>query len=265
MIKNRFLFICLDLILISISISMFAQSSMSKIIAHRGAWISDSIPQNSIASLRRAIQLGCYGSEFDVRMTVDSVLVINHDPHFQGLDIESSTYNELITKKLTNGETIPTLEQIILVGKVQDKTKLIVEIKPSPAGKERSIMLAQKCVATINRLQADQLVEYISFDYDIGLKVIELDKNAKVSYLEGRNYVPLIKLKKDGFAGLDYHIGIYQKHPEYLIQSKELALLTNIWTVNNIDDMNWALKMGIDYITTDKPAVLLNLLKSMKP
>ena len=47
-------------------------------------------PENSIASLREAIRLGCTGSEFDVRMTADEVLVISHDAAHGGLDIESS-------------------------------------------------------------------------------------------------------------------------------------------------------------------------------
>src|SRR5690606_40007377 len=40
--------------------------SVSQVIAHRGAWKIDGLPQNSIASLHRAIELGCAGSEFDV-------------------------------------------------------------------------------------------------------------------------------------------------------------------------------------------------------
>jgi len=51
------------------------------VIAHRGAFKKNGFPENSIASLREAIRLGCTGSEFDVRMTADEVLVVNHDPH----------------------------------------------------------------------------------------------------------------------------------------------------------------------------------------
>ncbi|MEY3644697.1 MAG: hypothetical protein RLZZ207_1392, partial [Bacteroidota bacterium] len=87
-----------------------AQSTFiqNKIIAHRGAWKAQNLPQNSIASLREAIRLGCEGSEFDVWMTSDEVLVVNHDHELQGMDIETSTYEQLLTKTLSNGEKIPT-------------------------------------------------------------------------------------------------------------------------------------------------------------
>lgn len=51
----------------------------NKTIAHRGICKTDTLLQNSIASLRKAITLKTTGSEFDVRMTKDEVLVINHN------------------------------------------------------------------------------------------------------------------------------------------------------------------------------------------
>lgn len=93
----------------------FAQKfnwNKNQVIAHRGAWKKNNFPQNSIASLNEAVKLGCYGSEFDVWMTADNVLVINHDPEFQGLVIEKVNYADLLTKTMSNGEKIPTLEEI---------------------------------------------------------------------------------------------------------------------------------------------------------
>jgi glycerophosphoryl diester phosphodiesterase len=40
------------------------------------------LPENSIASLNQAIISKYAGSEFDVRMTLDDSLIINHDPKF---------------------------------------------------------------------------------------------------------------------------------------------------------------------------------------
>jgi glycerophosphoryl diester phosphodiesterase len=57
------------------------------VVAHRGAFKKNGFPENSIASLKEAIRLGCTGSEFDIRMTADDSLVINHDPHHQKLEI----------------------------------------------------------------------------------------------------------------------------------------------------------------------------------
>ena len=56
----------------------FAKNS---VVAHRGAWKQNNFPENSIASLKHAIKLNCTGSEFDVRMTADDSLIVNHDAH----------------------------------------------------------------------------------------------------------------------------------------------------------------------------------------
>ena len=94
-------------------VTSLAQNSFhsNKVIAHRGAWKAQGLPQNSLSSLNEAVRLGCEGSEFDVWMTSDEVLVVNHDHDFQGIDIETSTYEQLQSKQLPNGEKIPTLKE----------------------------------------------------------------------------------------------------------------------------------------------------------
>lgn len=74
----------------------FFSLAQNPIIAHRGAWKKEGLPQNSLASLRQAIKLGCAGSEFDIRITQDDSLVIVHDATHEGLFIESTPYAELI-------------------------------------------------------------------------------------------------------------------------------------------------------------------------
>ena len=121
--------IILSILLMTIfSQTILAQSTFhqNKIIANRGAWKANGLPQNSIASLRAAVRLGCEGSEFDVWMTADEVLVVNHDHDFQGMDIETSTYEQLLSKTLPNGEKITTLKAYLTEGMTQKGTKLIL-------------------------------------------------------------------------------------------------------------------------------------------
>ena len=72
----------------------------NKVVAHRGAWKTNNLPENSIAALRHAIELKCTGSEFDVRMTSDDVLIVTHDKDYNSLLIEENTYAELSKKML---------------------------------------------------------------------------------------------------------------------------------------------------------------------
>lgn len=231
----------------------------NKVIAHRGAWKTQNLPQNSLASLQQAIDIECEGSEFDVWMTADGELVVNHDADYEGLVIEKVTYEQLMTKRLSNGEKIPTAEEYIRKGITQTGTKLIFEIKPSKVSKERGLELAEKSVALVRELGAQKWVDYITFDYDMGLKVIELDPEANVAYLNGDKKPS--ELKKDGFFGLDYNIRVIREKPHWIQECKNLDLTVNVWTVNNKEDMQWLLEQDVDFITTDEPEMLLELVK----
>ena len=83
------------------------------VVAHRGARKSKNLPENSNTSLRHAIAIGCTDSEFDVRTTADDSLIINHNPHYNKLEIDKVSYAELSQSKLSNGEILPTLRQYL--------------------------------------------------------------------------------------------------------------------------------------------------------
>jgi len=232
----------------------------NKVIAHRGAWKKEHLPENSIAALKQAILLKCAGSEFDVRMTADDSLVINHDPEFNKLPVEKAKYADLLAFSLTNGEKLPTLREYILAGMDKNSaTRLVCEIKPSEISKERSKLIAQKVVNLIQLLKAEQYVTYISFDYDILKKILSINPKAITQYLNG-NISP-VQLKTDGIAGADYHFSVYQKHSDWIETAKKQNIVLNAWTVNEVKDMEWLLANEVDYITTNEPELLLERLK----
>lgn len=250
------------LILIATMQPLSAQVANNQVIAHRGAWKKSGLPENSIASLREAIRLGCYGSEFDVHLTKDNVIVVNHDDAFFDIKIDEATYAELLTKKHKNGESIPTAEAYLREGMKQKRTKLIYEIKISTEGKERTLELSRRSVALVKKLKAEKLVEYISFDYDACLLVHQLDPKAKVSYLTGDKSPE--QLQADGLSGLDYHFSVFEKEPSWLADALKRKLITNAWTVNDAATMQKLLDQHIGFITTNEPELLFSLLKEKK-
>ena len=68
-----------------LSQSAFAQKQCG-IVAHRGFWNCEEAgyAKNSIAALRCAQEAGFWGSEFDVNMTSDGVLIVYHDSDVKG-------------------------------------------------------------------------------------------------------------------------------------------------------------------------------------
>ncbi|RRN77321.1 glycerophosphodiester phosphodiesterase [Pseudoxanthomonas sp. SGD-10] len=247
----------LALLLGTFHLSSIAQT---KVIAHRGAWKNTKAPQNSLEALQHAIEQKAWGSEFDVHLTKDDVLVVTHDQDFYGVDIATSTYEELLAKTHPNGEKIPTAENYLKAGLKQKHTKLIFELKPSKAGKQRTLRSAELAVKLVKSLKAQKQVEYISFDWDACLKIKELDKKAQVHFLSG-NKSPK-ELKDAGLSGFDYHYNVLKKNPTWIQEAKRLKLKSNVWTVNSEVDMRYFIENNIDYITTDEPELLKTLLDS---
>lgn len=258
------------LLSISVFINACSTSKMSTlnfaanpVVAHRGAFKEKGFPENSLASLKEAIRLGCTGAEFDVRMTADDTLIINHDPHFAGMDIEKTSYKELSKTSLSNGEKLPTLYEYLLAGMDNNrKTRLVLEIKPSEISKERGKQMAEKVLQLVSKLKAQSMLMYISFDYDMLKHIHLIDSTAHTQYLNGD--VSPLQLRKDGINGADYHYSVFLKNPAWITEAKENKILLNTWTVNQREDMLRLLRQGFDYITTNEPGLLFDVFKAFK-
>lgn len=259
------LFITGILLLPACTVSTISMKKSNKIynpvIAHRGAFKKNGFPENSIAALREAIRLGCAGAEFDVRMTADDSLVVNHDPHFANMDIEKHTYAQLAQQTLSNGEQLPTLRNYLRSGVKDNKyTQLILEIKPSPSGTARGEFIATKVLQLVNECEAAAITEYISFDLAILKQLLKLDNKLITHYLNGE--LSPYALKSLGIRGMDYNYSVYQKNPHWITESKNAGVVLNIWTVNESEKLDWCLEQKFDFITTNEPELLFQKLST---
>lgn len=233
----------------------------NKVVAHRGGWKHSGASQNTLGSLQHAIDLGCQGSEFDVWLTKDKKIALNHDNDLEGRIIEKTTLAELQQIKLNKGEVIPTLEQYVNLIKTQNKTRIVLELKSNKWNKN-ILELADSCVQIVHRMNAQAWVDYITFDYR-GLKVIrEMDATAHIAFLEPSVNLDLQKL--DGISGIDYHFSEYDKTEKLYERCQMLGLTMNAWTVNTGEWMKRFLDLDIDFITTDEPEMLLKLIDDRK-
>ena len=116
-------------------------------IAHRGMFDNNKIPENSIASFKKALKYN-YSIELDIQITKDNILVVFHDDNLKrmtGIDklIKDTNYEEIKNLKLLDTkEHIPTLDEVLNL--VNNKVLLDIEVKNTKKIKEIINILKNK-------------------------------------------------------------------------------------------------------------------------
>lgn len=229
-----------------------------RVIAHRGYWDTNASSQNSLKALEKAHEIKVYGSEFDVHMTKDGVLVVFHDDRIDGRRVQELNYADLTKARLLNGEKIPTLEAYLKKAKKLSGLQLIFELK-SHSTPELNREAARKSVEMIEEMGLGHCTEYITFNLDAGKEFIRISPHTPVFYLNGE--LDPAQLKELGFAGLDYHVNVMKKNPQWFKEARDLGLKTNVWTINDPATLKEMKDHGADFITTDAPVVALEAVK----
>ncbi len=235
------------------------------IVAHRGFWNCEEAgyAKNSIAALKCAQEAGFWGSEFDVNMTSDGVLIVYHDSDVEGRKIEKYPYSEFKDFKIKNGETIPTIDQYLEQGRKHPETVLVYELKPHSCDEveDRFVEL------TISKLKEHELLDpskviFISFSFHMCEVLAKKLPGFTVQYLGGDKKPS--KVKEAGINGIDYNHNILNINRNWVSDAHKLGMSTNAWTVNKEDDMRKMLEKGINYLTTDNPLIARDLMKTLK-
>lgn len=249
------------LLLAALLLSVFAgglHAQQTQVVAHRGFWQTPGSAQNSLAALAKADSIGCYASEFDVWLTADGQLVVNHDGTFRGVTVQDATAAVCAAVRLDNGEAMPTLRQYLQKAQTLH-TRLVLELKAhrTPEQETRAV---QDIVDMVKEMGLEKRVEYISFSRHATLAFVRLaPKGTPVYYLNG-DAAPQ-ELKEWRCAGPDYHVSVFRQHPEWIEECHRLGMKVNAWTVDKAEDMEWLIRRKADFITTNQPVLLQQIIK----
>ena len=250
---------------LALLLTAFQLQAQTEIIAHRGFWKTDGAAENSLSALIKADSIKAYGSELDIWLSSDGVPIVNHDPHVtldgEKLIVQDTPANVLTQVKLSNGENLPTLESYLDTFKDCHNTKLIIEFKGHRT-KYQEDELTEKVLKMVRDRKLQNRVEYISFSLNFVTKTIHLDPLAHVYYLTGN--LPPQQIKQIGAAGIDYHYSVIKNNPEWVKESHDLGLKVNVWTVNSPEDIQQMIDLKVDFITTDEPLLVEEMLERSK-
>ncbi len=250
------------------------------IVGHRGA--AGHAPENTMASFRKAIDLGADVIELDVHRSKDGHLIVIHDATVDRTTNGSGAIAEMTFDEIReldagswfgpafSGEKLPSLAEVI-VG-INAEVNVLIEIKWPENGLYKG--LGAEVAEEVHKYGAESWCTIQSFDskyleeaHDKGYK-IPLQKllvsqtslffipfyrdnkfrlgRASTNYVESMNYHHKM-----------IHSSLVQKH-------HDSGLQVIPYTVNTRDEMVKVLGMGVDGVITNYPDIALALRNELK-
>lgn len=230
------------------------------VVAHRGHWTAEGAAQNSIAAMAKADSIGAYGTEFDVNLTADSALVVNHDYRFKGVDIARTPAREVMGITLDNGEPLPSLNEFLAAAERHPDLRLVLELKwiDDPALERYAV---GRIASAIDHFGIGHRTDFISFSQNACDEMHRLRPAIPVFYLAGDLDPDAVAAR--GYRGMSYAHDKLDAHPDWIGRAHGLGLLVNVWTVDDTAMMRRFIDRGVDLITTNRPDLLNDLLDAL--
>ncbi len=234
--------------------------STVEIVGHRGA--AYLAPENTIASLKKAIELGADAVEVDIHLSKDGEIVVIHDyttnrttnQDFVVAEENYSTLEQLDAGSFKSiafkGEKIPLLKDVLEY--LPEDIILYIEIK----AKAEIISTLEDLLAEHEKIKQFRI---IAFDIETLTKTKKQLPSIPCYFLKStvnaKDYSKLIRdLKKRGLDGAD--LG-YKTITKKLVKKLNRAGMPCLaWTVNSAEQARKLIEMGVVGITTDKPGFL---------
>jgi glycerophosphoryl diester phosphodiesterase len=236
------------------------------VIGHRGA--AAYAPENTLASLACAAELGCTWVEFDVHMTRDDVPVVIHDRNLKrttGMDamiddIHSSQLMEIDAGSwfdpMWSGERIPTLAQALDACRVLGLTPNI-EIKDEVAGRRAA---ARAVAETVRERWPSNLPRPLvsSFSLRVLYHMRTLAAEIPLGLLMWQTPPRFWTLHARILRCASIHVDRTLMSPAVVVKAKRRDRRLAVYTVNEAPDADAFLQQGADSLFSDKPDLLVD-------
>jgi glycerophosphoryl diester phosphodiesterase len=258
----------------------FFASPRPLVFAHRGG--SGLAPENTVAAFDTALALGADGLELDVRLSRDGVVVVHHDASLSRTtdvrgDVSALTAAELSRVDAgygfaqhdahpfrAQGIGVPALADVL--ARYRD-ARIAVELKLNVAA------LAAAVVEVVRRADAVDRVCVGSFDLRVlhAARTLEpaLATSAarqEVRWALYRSWCrwPLRRRGYEGFQVPEWSGATRVVSRRFVDAAHRAGLGVHVWTVDTEDHARRLLACGVDGLITDRPDVIVPLVKGSK-
>jgi glycerophosphoryl diester phosphodiesterase len=258
-----------------------------QVVAHRGA--SEDAPEHTLAAYKKAIEDGADALECDVRLTADGHLVCVHDRRVNrtsngrgavsALELADLAALDFGSWKRSDEEpdwehrpqdpedtSVLTLERLLeLVADAGRPIDMAIETKHPTrwAGQveERLLVLLKRFGLDAPESPEKSPVRVMSFSARSLHRVRAASPALPTVYL----LQFLSPRLRDGRLPGGVRIAgpsmrIVRSHPEYIQRLKRVGHQVHVWTVNEPEDVDLCVELGVDAIITNRPRAVLRQL-----
>ena len=240
--------------------------AQTKVMSHRGYYAHPGSFENTLTSLKGAQDLAVEGVELDVHLTTDDSLVILHGPRVAGSDyknVQELDYKTVKSCVLPNGDHIPTLREYFIQAKKTPGLMLFLELKTHPTP-ERETRLAEKVIALCDEMNMYDQMTFISFSEHLCDEILRMKPGTTVLPISSSKAFTTEELLKKGYAGVSYHMSVVMNRTHLLDEAHEAGLQTVLWPVNSYDLADFAMRHHVDYVSSDQPQAMQNLMGAVR-
>ena len=205
------------------------------LLGHRGARATESGPENTLASFDLAIDHGCDGFEFDVRLTACGRSVVCHDPKVSGVTVAAATATQLAH--------LPVLENVLQ----RYARKAFLDIELKIPGLESKVLNALREYQVENGYVVSSFLPRVVAELKIRSAQVQTgiicDKPQQLKTWRDLNHEYVIP-----------HYSLLTRKLVDEVHSAGRKLLT--WTVNDRESMLRYAGWGVDGIISDETELL---------
>lgn len=224
----------------------------TRVIGHRGC--SATHNDNSIQSIKCAIESNADGVELDIQRTKDNKLILSHEQYLYNnrriINIKNNTLDE-IYNHVEHKDNIPTLDDALELIAKEDDFEFFVGLK-QPDSLPQIIDKIEKydleTVSTIQGWSADEL----SYVKDKDINTVLVSSFASQSIVE--------EALEHNIDSIMYHYtskGV-KHHNEF---ARSQGLNVGYWAISdNESDVKRGLKTNPDFVLTNNPNIAVKLL-----
>ena len=237
----------------------FFSSSRPLVFAHRGG--AALAPENTLAAFDNGLALGADGIELDVHLSRDGTVMVHHD---RTLDRTTSLCGPIEARDAAElvRAGVPTLGQVLTRHRA---ARVIVELKANRRE------LAEAAVAEIRRADAVDRTCVGSFGLRVLRAVRALEpalatsaarEEVRLALYRSWCRWPVSRTPYKGYQVPEQAGRTRVVSPQFVADAHRAGLGVQVWTVDTAADAHRLLDWGVDALITDRPDIIVPLMKS---